>query len=128
MGGRKPTKIKYIAGTGKNVTKFTRDLTNAIKKKDEEKTLDAAFKIASTEKSLETFSHAMSLLKPLHHKLKEIENKKINLNDKERNEIAVKEWSKIEKEKNLVLEPGFRRMIIESAKKSLKGDRKWKTK
>jgi len=128
MGGRRPTKIRTIAGTGENVTKFTRDLTNAIKKKDAEKTLDVAFKIASTEKSLENLAHAMSLLKPLHNKLKEIESKKINFTEKERHAIAVKEWSKIEKERKLTLDSGFRRMIIESAEKSLKGDKKWKTK
>lgn len=126
MGGRRPSRIKDIAGSGRDVTKFTKKLTEAIKEKNVQKTLDTAFKIASLKKSVENFSYGLSLLKPLHHRLKEIEKKKLNLTSSEREEIATQELSKLEKERNLKISSGVRELIIRSAKKSLRGERKWK--
>jgi len=126
MGGRRPSRIRDIAGSSSDVVKFTKKLTQSIKKKDVQGTLDNAFKIASSEQAVENFAHGMSLLGPLHRRLKDIENKKLNLNSDEREKIATEELSKLEKEKGIKISSGIRELIIRSAKKSLKGDEKWK--
>jgi len=128
MGGRRPSRIKNIAGSGKDVTRFSNKLTRSIEKGDAQETLNNAFKIASTEKAIENFAFGMSLLEPLSRKLKEIETKKLNLSSDQREKIAVQELAKLEKGKDLEISSGIRNLIIRSAKKSLRGEKEWKTK
>lgn len=126
MGGRRPSRIRDIAGSSKSVTKFSKDLNKAIEEKNVDRTLNTAFKIASEEKAIENFAYGLSLLGPLQKKLIEIEEKKLSLNRDDREKIAIEELSKIEKEKNLSIPTGIRNLIIRSATKSLKGEKEWK--
>jgi len=126
MGGRRPRTIKDVAGSGAAVSRAKRELTSAIKEKNVQKTLDSAFRIASTDKAVENFAHAMRMLRPLHKQLVSAEKKPIP--DKKIHNIAVKEWGRIEKERKLDVSSGFRRMVVESAEKSLRRGKKWKKK
>jgi len=128
MGGRRPSDISEIAGKSKKITKQTKELHKKIKEKNVQATLNIAFNIATSETGIENFALGMTILKALYRKLKDIENKKVHLNSEEREKIASKVLSKIEKEKNLTISSGIRELIIRSAKKSLKGEAKWKKK
>ena len=122
MGGRRPRTVRDVAGSSAAVNRAKRELTSAIKEKNVQKTLDSAFGIVSTEKAVENFANAMRMLRPLHKRLTSIEKKPIS--EKKLHKIAVKEWGKIEKKRKLEMSSGFRRMVIESAEKSLRRGRK----
>lgn len=127
MGGRRPGTIKEVAGSGPIVSRYKRELTSAIKEKNVQKTLDSTFKIATTEKALENFGHAMNMLRSLHEKLSS-EDRRRRISYEKTHDIAAKEWNRIEKKRKIEVSSGFRRMVIDSAEKSLRRGKKWKQK
>ena len=118
MGGRRPSRISDVAGSSARIIRIRRELSSAIKTRDTQKTLESALRIASTDKALDNFAHAMSMLTPLYAQLK---SPRKDLSDKQIHNIAVNEWDKIQKTHKVEAVPGFRRMVIESVKKSLRG-------
>jgi hypothetical protein len=118
MGGRRPSRISDVAGSSAKVMRIRRELSSAIKTKDAQKTLDSALRIASTDKALDNFAHAMSMLTPLYAQLK---SQRKDLSDEQIHNIAVNAWDRIQKTQKVEVVPGFRRMVIESVKKSLRG-------